>query len=69
MAEEQEFQALVFKVFPELFEHVSNIVNDAQASGSIVQIITIVPPQLAKLDSGGKILSEGCKPGDSICPK
>jgi hypothetical protein len=67
---ERVVQTVIFKVFPELFEHLTNIINDAQASGSIVHVITIVPPQMLKHTADGTVItSHSCVPGDSSCPK
>jgi hypothetical protein len=63
-------QTVIFKVFPELFEHLTNIINDAQASGAIVHVITIVPPQTLRHTPEGVVITEhSCVPGDSGCPK
>lgn len=52
---------------PKLLELIYNIVQDAQASGSVVQIITIWPTSSPLGD--GESMPKGCKPKDERCPK
>ncbi len=48
-------------------EHLYNIVQDAQALGSVVQVLTITPTFIR--DDRGGIFALGCGPKDEICPK
>ena len=51
----------------ELYEFLHNVIQDAQASGSIVNIITIIPTQA---DAGAESLAQvQCKPKADTCPK
>lgn len=50
----------------EVYEFLHNVIQDAQASGAVVNIVTIIPS--ASEDNTGSG-TKGCKPGDSVCPK
>ena len=50
----------------EVYEFLHNVIQDAQASGAIVNLITIIPD--GSVDNGG-VGTKGCKPGDATCPK
>jgi hypothetical protein len=50
----------------EVYEFLHNVIQDAQASGSVVNIITIIPSQTDDGDGGS---TKGCKPGSDRCPK
>lgn len=50
----------------EIYEFLHNVIQDAQASGAIVNIITIIPPNIT--DSDGTVI-KGCKPKADTCPK
>lgn len=51
----------------EVFEFLGNVIQEAQAAGSIVQIITIYP-SVDNLDDSGDVI-KGCKPKADHCPK
>lgn len=53
---------------PDFLEFLHNVIQEAQAVGSTVNIITITP---ASNNAGGKssFISDGCGPGDRTCPK
>lgn len=60
--------ANTFTTDPQLYEHLYNVIQEAQAMGSIVHIVTILPPPSG--DKSGLVATvQGCKPGDAICPK
>ena len=48
-------------------EYLFNIVQDAQALGSVVQIVNIVPS--LTIDQDGQLQALACGPKDVICPK
>ncbi|GKI97692.1 MULTISPECIES: hypothetical protein [Klebsiella pneumoniae complex] len=50
----------------DFYEFLHNVIQDAQASGSIVNIITIIPGQL---DNGDGMQIQGCRPKAETCPK
>lgn len=58
----------IFQSYPDLFEYLHNLVQDAQASGAVVQIITILPPQVKITGEDGTQIY-GCKPLSVSCPK
>ena len=54
---------------PLIYETIFNIVQDAQAAGSVVQLITIWPPSSSTDPGGGTADIKSCNPKDTICPK
>lgn len=58
----------ILEGFPEVAEHLHNIIQDAQAAGAIVQIITIFPASGKMTEEDGAV-SKSCNPKDSVCPK
>jgi len=66
MAEKNKETIVINQGNDEVYEFLGNVIQEAQASGSIVQIITIYPP-VDTLDSEGGI--KGCNPKADHCPK
>ncbi|WP_321502282.1 hypothetical protein [Breoghania sp.] len=66
MSEEARFEVLTG--FPDVAEHLHNVIQDAQASGAIVHIITIIPTGSQSFPDDGPD-DKSCKPKAQICPK
>ena len=60
---------VVYSGREDLYEFMNNIIQDAQASGSIVQIITIFPEMSMEENDDGTVAVRGCKPKAVHCPK
>ncbi|MEW8628244.1 MAG: hypothetical protein AB2551_21040 [Candidatus Thiodiazotropha sp.] len=60
---------VVYSGREDLYEFMNNIIQDAQASGSIVQIITIFPETTMEGSSDASVEVKGCKPKAVHCPK
>ena len=54
---------------PELFEFLHNLVQDAQATGAIDNIITIIPASMQDIGDDSEIETIKCKPKNETCPK
>jgi hypothetical protein len=65
----KEKQTTVFRSNPELMEYLNNVIQDAQSSGAIVHVITILPPHIERVADDGMVTIEGCNPKAVICPK
>jgi hypothetical protein len=65
----QATQTTVFRSNPELMEYLNNVIQDAQSSGAIVHVITILPPHIERVDDSGLVTIEGCNPKAQTCPK
>lgn len=50
----------------EVYEFLHNVIQDAQVSGAVVNIITIIPSQVDNIDD---VSTKGCKPKATVCPK
>jgi hypothetical protein len=50
----------------EVYEFLHNVIQEAQATGAVVHIITIIPSGSSS-DTGDR--QKGCNPGDTTCPK
>jgi hypothetical protein len=66
---EMKNDVVIYSGREDLYEFMSNIIQDAQASGSIVQIITIIPEMTIEEDERGDVVIKGCKPKAATCPK
>lgn len=65
---EQTFESEFFPTFPDFFEYLHNVIEDAHASGCVVHIVTLWPTHLEiKGPLGTQVL--GCKPKAASCPK
>ena len=58
----------ILEGFPEMAEHLHNVIQDAQAAGAIVQIITIFPAS-GWMAEGDVAANKSCNPKDTVCPK
>ena len=67
--EKQATQTTVFRSNPELMEYLNNVIQDAQSSGAIVHVITILPPHIERVADNGAVTIESCNPKAVICPK
>lgn len=57
--------------FEQVQEFLYNLVQDAQASGSIVCVVAIIPPSMQTTMQHGKQepFSTSCQPKSGTCPK
>lgn len=62
-------QSTVYRSNPEFMEYLNNVIQDAQSSGAIVHVITILPPHIERVGDNGLITIQGCNPKAEICPK
>lgn len=62
-------QSTIFRSNPEFMEYLNNVIQDAQSSGAIVHVITILPPHIERVSDSGEVTIESCKPKAEICPK
>lgn len=53
---------------PKLYEFLYKVVAEAQASGAVVIVTTIIPPAQTTVGDGLPTI-ESCMPGESTCPK
>ncbi len=66
MSEKSKETIVINQGNDEVYEFLGNVIQEAQASGSIVQIITIYPPVEAL---SNEAITKGCKPKADHCPK
>lgn len=62
-------ETTVFSSTPELMEFLNNVIQDAQASGCIVHMVTIIPPHIQQANDSGGVDIKSCQPKASTCPK
>jgi hypothetical protein len=67
MAGENEEAKVIVVSDPKLYEYLYSVIQDAQASGAVVHIVTILPTTI--VSPNGIIEPLGCNPKATTCPK
>lgn len=67
--DQAKISALRFELPAHFAEYLHNVVSDAQATGSIVHLITIIPNTPERAISLQDHAVEGCNPKARNCPK